>query len=133
MKYRNMLVLLDGSAHAREALTEAIDLAEAAAGRLTLLASVARVPAIAYARPVGLSPTTLDDEAEAYAEQVLREARDRVPADIPVTTQLSREPIRKAVIDELAHGNHDLVVMGSRGHGAVASAMLGSVSQFVVK
>jgi nucleotide-binding universal stress UspA family protein len=131
--FRNLLVLVDGSRHARQALTDAIELAEQSHGRLTLLTSVTRVPALAFANADAVTAQGLADEAESCAKQILCDARDRVPADVPVTTLLSREPIRKAVLDELARGGHDLVVMGSRGHGAVASALLGSVSHFVLQ
>ena len=131
--FRNLLVLVDGSRHASQALTDAIELAEQSHGRLTLLTSVTRPPALAFANTDAVTAQTLSDEAESYAKQVLCDARDRVPADIPVTTLLSREPIRKAVLDELERGGHDLVVMGSRGHGAVASALVGSVSHFMLQ
>jgi nucleotide-binding universal stress UspA family protein len=131
--FRNLLVLVDGSPHARQALTDAIELAEQSHGRLTLLTAVARVPVLAFARTDGITAQALCDEAESYAKQVLAESRDRVPPDVPVTTLLSHDPIRDAVLGELERGRHDLVVMGSRGHGAVASALIGSVSNFVLQ
>jgi nucleotide-binding universal stress UspA family protein len=131
--FRNLLVLVDGSPHAQQALTDAIELAEQSHGRLTLLTSVTRARALAFFNTDAATAQTFFDEAGSYAKQTLCDARDRVPADVPVTTLLSREPIRKAVLDELARGGHDLVVMGSRGHGAVASALLGSVSHFVLQ
>ena len=132
--FRNLLVLVDGSRHAEQALTDAIELAEQSHGRLTLLTSVTRLPVpLAFANTDAVTAQTLSDDAVSYAKQILCDARDRVPADVPVTTLLSREPIRKAVLGELKRGAHDLVVMGSRGHGAVASALVGSVSHFVLQ
>jgi nucleotide-binding universal stress UspA family protein len=55
-----------------------------------------------------------------------------VPADLPVATVLSEQPIRLALIRQLKEGHHDLVVMGSRGRGAVRAALLGSVSHYVL-
>jgi nucleotide-binding universal stress UspA family protein len=133
MSFRNILVLSDGSEHAQQALTDAIELAELSHGRLTVLTAVARVPVLAFANADATTAQTLLGEAESNAEKILRDARDRVPADVPVTTLLSHEPIRNAVLDELERGGHDLVVMGSRGHGAVASALVGSVSRFVLQ
>jgi nucleotide-binding universal stress UspA family protein len=34
---------------------------------------------------------------------------------------LTEQPVRDALIDEIGKGDHDLVVMGSRGHRAVRS------------
>jgi nucleotide-binding universal stress UspA family protein len=77
--------------------------------------------------PVG----ELIEGAHAQAEAVLQQARDRVPDDVPFTTMLSEQPIRMVLIRQISDGRHDLVVMGSRGRGAVRSTLLGSVSHYV--
>jgi len=69
---------------------------------------------------------------EREAEQTLREAADRVPQSVSLTTVLSPKPIREALGERLSSGQHDLVVMGSRGRGALAAPFLGSVSHFAL-
>ena len=46
--FHNILVAVDGSAHADQALTHAIDLAESEHTRLTLMTAVAETPAPVY-------------------------------------------------------------------------------------
>ena len=65
-------------------------------------------------------------------DQLLRTAAERVPEGVSVTTVESNEPVRAALVAQVKAGKHDLVVMGSRGRGAVRSALLGSVSHFVL-
>jgi nucleotide-binding universal stress UspA family protein len=130
--FHHILVAVDGSADADEALTQAIDLAESEHTRLTLITGVQKLPSIAYA---GLTPVPLpeiDADARGWAEVVLRRARDRVPNDIPVTTILTERPIRAALIDEIKRGQHDLIAMGSRGRSGVRATLLGSVSHYIL-
>jgi len=127
--FRNILVAVDGSPDADRALAQAIDLAESEHTHLTLMTAVAHIPASAYLTPA-ISALIADTHAEAQA--ILRRALDRVPEDLPVTTILTDQPIRTALISQIKTGHHDLVAMGSRGRGAVRSALLGSVSHYVL-
>jgi nucleotide-binding universal stress UspA family protein len=125
--FQNILVAVDGTADADAALAHAIDIAESEHARLTLMSAVAEFPPTAYLA-AGEEMGKLSETAHRQAEAVIRHARDQVPADLPVTTVLTDEPIRPALIRQIKEGRHDLVVMGSRGRGTVRAALLGSVS-----
>jgi nucleotide-binding universal stress UspA family protein len=129
--FHNILVAVDGSMDANQALDEAIDLAESEHTRLTLMTGTAELPPILYLM-AGAETGNLIVNAHIQAEAILRQARDRVPDDLPVTTVLTERPIRCALRDQIKRGGHDLVVMGSRGRGAVRAALLGSVSHYVL-
>jgi len=131
--FRNILVAIDGSPDADEALAQAIDLAEAERSRLTLLSATTGPPVVAYAS-IGAAEVVAQGirDAEEEARRALEQGRERVPDDVSVTTVLSVKPPRAAILRQIADGQHDLLVMGSRGRGAVSAALLGSVSHFVL-
>ena len=52
--FHSILVAVDGSPDAEQALTEAIDLAESEHARLTVITAVSQVPATAYGAPAGV-------------------------------------------------------------------------------
>jgi nucleotide-binding universal stress UspA family protein len=130
--FRNVLVAVDGSADAEEALTQAIDLAESEHARLTLIASVRELPRAAYLGLNGEAFAVVEADARSAAEAVLKRASERLPDELPVTTILTDEPIRPALIEQIKRGQHDLVAIGSRGRKAVRAALLGSVSHYVL-
>ena len=127
--FLNILVAFDGSPDADEALSQAIDLAQSEHARLTVLTAVAGLPPVAY---YGSAVALALEGAEDEAAEILGRARDRVPDDLKVATVLVNQPVSGAIVRQITEGDHDLVVMGSRGRGAVASALLGSVSRAVL-
>jgi nucleotide-binding universal stress UspA family protein len=130
--FQSILVAVDGSPDANAALAQAIDLAEAEHARLTLFAAVATPPVEAYWGGDGAVAAEIATRADTDAQAVLRAAVDRAPDDLPVTSILSKEPVRPALIHEIRAGHHDLIVMGSRGRGALRSALMGSASHYVL-
>jgi nucleotide-binding universal stress UspA family protein len=130
--FHNILVAIDGSPDADEALKQAVDLAESEHARLTLFSSLVLPPAAAYIGDGGGMAATIAAGADAETEAILRTAIDRVPNAVSVSSVLSSAPVRPALIRQIKDGAHDLVVMGSRGRGALRSALLGSVSHYVL-
>lgn len=132
--FRRLLVAFDGSSHAEVALEEAIQLAQASRGRLTLLTVVpeqSQWAANAYWVPLDVHD--LGAEMEHAHHDLLEAAIEAVPADLPVTKILGRGRPGPAIVEEAGRGGHDLVVMGSRGRGELRSLLLGSVSHHVVQ
>src|SRR5207245_4396230 len=93
--FHNILVALDGSPDAEQALTQAIDLADHERARLTLLSALLSPPAVAYAGISGTVAAGMAKDAEAETEAILRRALERVPDDVSVTHVLSRQAARQ--------------------------------------
>ncbi len=130
--FRNILVCVDGSPHSDHALAEAIDLAECQNSRLTLLTAISRPPYWANTPMTAAGIEPMAAELEQEARQTLCTAVDRVPQSIPVTKILSENPIRDALICQIKSGRYDLVVLGTRGRGALSASLLGSVSHYAL-
>ena len=130
--FHNILVAIDGSPDSDGALAQAIDIADGEHAVLTLFTAVADPPAAAYLGAGAATAATLARAAEAEAEAILGEAVERVPHHLSVRTVLSRKAVRRGLLAQLGERGHDLIVMGSRGRGAVRAALLGSVSHYVL-
>jgi nucleotide-binding universal stress UspA family protein len=72
------------------------------------------------------------DQAELDAEENLRTAVERVPSGVSVVTIKGADAARPALLRLIDDGDYDLIVMGSRGRGALGSIVLGSVSHYVL-
>jgi nucleotide-binding universal stress UspA family protein len=130
--FRNILVSVDCSDHAQRALEEAIDIARAGNARITILTAINQPPAWCASSIAVSAAAVTAAELEREAIQVMQRAVARVPNDIPVTTVVSRRPIRTALMRAVKSGDYDLLVMGSRGRRALAASLLGSVSHYAL-
>lgn len=130
--FRNILVAVDGSPHSDRALQEAIDIASSGNGLLTILTSIPRPPSWANTPSTVAATESLANELERESTDIIRHAIDRVPDSLPVTKILTHEPIRTALLQRIKTADHDLLVIGSRGRGAISASLLGSVSHYAL-
>jgi nucleotide-binding universal stress UspA family protein len=128
--FHNILVAIDGSPTATAALEEAIDLARSDGARLVLL-SVAAPPRWRFTGPTYV-PYPTDEELQRAAWDVLARAEALVPGDVAVSSVVRVGSPAAEIVRRAVEGGHDLIVMGSRGHGSLGSLLLGSVSRAVV-
>ncbi len=132
-QYRKPLLAYDGSPAADRALEVAIELADTCHGRLTILSAAVHVPYLAY---TGAAPEAVAEVEKSFltdAERVICRAVERVPRGIPVTKLVSAQPIEHALLREAREGDHDLVILGSQGHGVLHSILFGSVSRLMLR
>ena len=124
-----VLVSIDPSPTAARALETAADLARGLHAQLTVMTVVPGLPAVAY--QVAVDTSELERDIEQESQKLLREAVDGLPDDLGVGHVLRHGHAAEEILKELDEGGHDLLVMGSRGRGRLASNVLGSVSAAV--
>lgn len=76
---------------------------------------------------------TFQEEAKSRAGAALKHQKDRVPDGVEASVQLLEGNPLTVLLDYAAAQGADLVVLGSHGHGVVASVLLGSVAEGVVR
>ena len=131
--FKNILVPTDGSAAAGVALRHAADLARAGDAKLTVMTvALDRSAYIAAGYGLAIDFPELEREITRHGQELVDAAVATIP-EIPVTKLVVIGQPGPAVVDQVAKGGHDLVVMGSRGRGALKSLLLGSVSLHVVQ
>jgi nucleotide-binding universal stress UspA family protein len=124
---KRILVAVDGSDASQKAARMAADIALRFGSKVTVAYVIPRLllPPDAY----GLTLAEMEREQRAYAEKLVAEAAAKLgePGLDLETRVLSGSP--PECLAEVAEApDVDLVVIGSRGRGAVARALLGSVS-----
>jgi nucleotide-binding universal stress UspA family protein len=124
---KRILVAVDGSDASQKATRMAADIALRFGSKVTVAYVIPRLllPPDAY----GLTLAEMEREQRAYAEKLVAEAAAKLgePGLDLETRVLSGSP--PECLAEVAEApDVDLVVIGSRGRGAVARALLGSVS-----
>jgi nucleotide-binding universal stress UspA family protein len=139
----HVLVATDGSAQSLDAARFLRTLVPPRSlSRITVLAvvrSLASTPFFAEAEAVGVFPfpgealEELEESASAAAEQAARHVLEEI-ADLAHESQIMIR--RGSASEEIVHAAEELranlIVMGSRGWGAVRSVFLGSVSERVL-
>ena len=127
-----ILAAVDGSPYTKRMLAylAAHDEWLGAQHEYTVVHSVPAIPArAAAALDKALVKAYYDDEAEKVFKPIRAFfARQGLKASYAARTG----PAADAVLATLARGRFDLVVMGSHGHGSLATLVLGSVANKVV-
>jgi nucleotide-binding universal stress UspA family protein len=125
--FQRIVVAVDGSHHARQAVLIAAGLARESGAALTLV-TIYRQPSDSVGEP------NYSAEVKAAMEQASRvladeEAAVQAAGGPPMEKKMigGRHPA-DAILAAAASGQYDLLVMGTRGLGRLETALLGSVS-----
>ena len=127
--FKSILVAVDGSDHAFDAVRVAARLATALSAHLTLL-SVYHAPSDSLGEP---NYSHALGQALGEAQRILEEAKAvavNAGAQEPRVEWMAGTPA-ETIVETARAGDYDLVVVGTLGRGRLGAALMGSVSSAV--
>jgi nucleotide-binding universal stress UspA family protein len=127
--YNDVLVPTDGSEPAEAAVPNAVDLADRYGARLHALyvADTTEYSTITFE---GKVVDTLEREGREVVDDVVAAAEERNLEAIGV---VKRGGVYETILDYVAEEDVDIVVMGTHGRSGLGRAVLGSVTERVVR
>ncbi|MDH3604506.1 MAG: universal stress protein [Candidatus Tectomicrobia bacterium] len=130
---QHILVPIDFSAYANQALENAIELAKALRARLTLLHVVDTMSWGVAQAQAAIPPSVWQDLETSLAER-METSRKRVQAaGLQVETLILHGAPSQTIIDTAQDKGADLIVMGTHGRTRLTHALVGSVAEKVVR
>ncbi|RLB39189.1 MAG: universal stress protein [Deltaproteobacteria bacterium] len=144
---RKILYATDLSENARHAFGYAVSLANRYGAGITIMHVLEDVQPFADSLVVNmLGEERWKELRKANKDQVLERLRgrlkdfcDEVSRELPSCPFITDEIIVKVgnpseeILDQIASGGYDLVVLGALGHGILGNALMGGVSRRVVR
>jgi nucleotide-binding universal stress UspA family protein len=124
----NILIPLDGSALAEQALEPALDMARLMEARCSLLRVVASRSSPADRTPVGPPEKA---RAEAYLERVAARVREQ-GVQVRARVVVARHAV-EAIREEAAAQGSNLIALATHGRGGLQRLLLGSVADKLVR
>jgi nucleotide-binding universal stress UspA family protein len=129
--FKRILVAFDGSKGAEAALDKGIDVAKLCDAELTVLTVFRHYSLLessfSMIRPE--EPEQIDDAMRRYAKDVADHAKAQAAKQgLTIRAFIKNGPPSRSIIAFAEEHDMDLIVVGSRGLGAIESYLLGSVS-----
>ncbi len=130
-EFQRILIPLDGSKHSKEALARGVYLAKQCKATIGLLYVVdlnLHISAFEQVSTGGYIPSELKEKGY----NLLLDVVQQIPSDIAVEKIIEIGSPAETILDVCEREKYDLIVMGSRGLGAIQQIIMGSVSQYVL-
>ncbi len=130
--YNTILLPLDGSPTAEQALPHAVNLAERFQSKLILLKIL-----VPLSSTINLPPMAVI-RAEEATRDIIKDYLDRVAADIqnksfPINTIIGKGKPHEEIVRFAEKENVNIVVMCTRGQSGISRWLMGSVADRVVR
>ena len=133
MTIQHILVPVDFSGHAEQALEYAIGLARKLSARLTLLHVIHTMP-LGIVDGGATLPPSYFQALEAEVQQEMETYRQRLQqAGLEGTVMVMHGIPFQSIVDTACDQHVDLIVMGTQGRTGLAHVFLGSVAEKVVR
>ena len=135
--YKKILVPLDGSELAEQALENAFYLAERADAELLLVSASHTEMVVATATPSGAAVDVFEQphaQSQSALSTYLHQVRkDTVPAGITAKIKVVEGEAAGVIVDTAIEENIDLIIMSSHGRSGVSRWVMGSVTERVLR
>lgn len=133
--YQNILVAVDGSNTARQALHEAIQLARALSARIRVIHVVNGIPWITQGAPDVIQERI--DELRGTGESIVHEAKTAVrQAGVEVDDRLIEalgQHAAQIIVAEAIDWPAELIVCGTHGRHGLRQLLAGGDAQYIVR
>lgn len=128
-----ILVPVDFSEPSNLALSRAVDLAATLKASIHVLHAY-EIPVLGFPDGVLVAPADWASRIGSAAQQALRDTVARFEGRmVPIASTLAQGDPRETILAQAAVLKADLIVMGTHGRRGLARALLGSVTQAVVR